>query len=88
MVFAVAGEKWLLMTEMLDERELAAPTATLSSPSEIQELVMVVLVVFRGRCRRCCGRCRGSRSSLPQAVKPVTVLRATWKLGEFLKVIL
>ena len=49
---------------------------------------MVTLVVLPGSMPSVLRELYGVTILMSQAVKPVTVLRATWKFGEFLKVIL
>ena len=88
------AKKWLLVTEMLTEAavvEPEAPTATLSSPSEIQERVMVTFWALPGSMPSVLRELVGVTIFTSQAVKPLTPsppVVETWKSGELRRVIL
>src|SRR5579864_5478017 len=78
------AKKWLLMTEILADAAPDPPTATLSSPSEIQDCVIVALTVPLGSIPSVLRAVYGVMILMSHAVNPVTLLIATWKLGAFL----
>src|SRR5580658_9183211 len=84
------AKKWLLVTEMFSAgTELAPPTATLSSPSEIQERVMVKFWALPGSIPSVLREVVGVTIFTSQAVKLVTApVVETWKSGELRMVIL
>src|SRR5215469_1924078 len=85
------AKKRLLVTEMFDAGDVvpAPPTATLSSPSEIHERVMVKLVALPGSIPSVLRELVGVTIFTSHAVKPDTApVVETWKRGELRIVIL
>src|ERR1035438_1248358 len=78
------AKKWLLVTETFDAGAVvpAPPTATLSSPSEIHERVMVTLVTLPGSMPSVLRELVGVTILMSQAVKLLTAPPVvTWKSG-------
>ena len=84
------AKRWLLVTVMLMAALLAlpeAPMATLSSPSEIQERVMVKFWAWSGSMPSVLRELVGVLILMSHAVKPLAA-PATWKRGELRRVTL
>ena len=87
---AVSGEEVVIGDgDLAEGAESAAPTATLSSPSEIQERVMVKFCALPGSMPSVLRELVGVMILMSQAVKLETApVEETWKSGELRSVIL